>query len=194
MTEMLDAPVREVCIQFTGSMRSIEAQHCCYLPAGRSPGGIFIFDVDQELSHLLTRLSYIRHHTFLRRMDNSPMSMGDRLRHAREAAGYKTATAAVEHFNWPNSTYRAHENGQNNFSPAVAKIYANAYGVSAAWLLLDDANKIQARSTRATKHKHDCAESIQSAALLLKSDPNNLALIDIIDACAASLRAKAGRH
>lgn len=115
MTEMLDAPVREVCIQFTGSMRSIEAQHCCYLPAGRSPGGIFIFDVDQELSHLLTRLSYIRHHTFLRRMDNSPMSIGDRLRHAREAVGYKTATAAVEHFNWPNSTYRAHENGQNNF-------------------------------------------------------------------------------
>lgn len=122
------------------------------------------------------------------------MSMGDRLRHAREAAGYRTATAAVEHFNWPNTTYRAHENGQNHYSPAIAKIYANAYGVSAAWLLLGDVSKVQTRSTRATKHKHDCAEHIQSAALLLKSDPNNLSLIDIIDACAASLRAKAGRR
>ena len=76
------------------------------------------------------------------------MSMADRLRHAREAAGYKTATAAVEHFNWPSSTYRAHENGQNNYSPVIAQLYANAYDVSAAWLLLGDDNQDQRRNSK----------------------------------------------
>ncbi len=121
------------------------------------------------------------------------MSMGDRLRHAREAAGYKTATAAIEHFNWPNSTYRAHENGQNHFTPVLAELYAKAFGVSAAWLLLGHDGNVAPRPAKATVHKHDCAENIQAAALLLQSDPNNLALIDTIDACVASLRAKAMR-
>ncbi len=121
------------------------------------------------------------------------MSVADRLRHAREAAGYKSATAAIEHFNWPSSTYRAHENGQNNYTPVVAELYAKAFGVSAAWLLLGDAGKTQTRATRATKHKHDCVENIQEAVLLLKSDPKNIAIIDMIGACVGSLRAKSGR-
>lgn len=122
------------------------------------------------------------------------MSMANRLRHAREAAGYKTATAAVEHFNWPSSTYRAHENGQNNYSPVIAQLYANAYDVSAAWLLLGDDNQDQRRNSKAQKHKHDCVENIQAAALLLKSDPNNLTIIGMIDACITALRVKAEQN
>lgn len=122
------------------------------------------------------------------------MSMADRLRRARLDAGYRTAAAAIEHFKWPSSSYRAHENGQNNFTPETAWQYAEAYGVSAAWLLLGDDSKPQPPRAKAAKHKHDCIENIQEVALLLKSDPNNSALIDMIDACAKSLRAKAERR
>ena len=43
------------------------------------------------------------------------MKMHDRLKEARLRAGYKTATSAIESCGWNNSTYRAHENGQNGF-------------------------------------------------------------------------------
>lgn len=119
------------------------------------------------------------------------MSMANRLRRAREDAGYRTAAAAIEHFKWPSSSYRAHENGQNNYGPDVANEYAKAYGVSAAWLLLGDDIKPGATHAKAVKHTHDCIENIQEVVLLLKSDPNNIDLIDMIDACAKSLRAKA---
>jgi hypothetical protein len=44
-----------------------------------------------------------------------PMStLNERLRRARQKAGYNTATQAIDFFGWKSSTYRAHENGQNN--------------------------------------------------------------------------------
>ena len=55
-------------------------------------------------------------------------SMNDRLKAARQSAGFRSATAAIEALHWPSSTYRAHENGQNNFKVEQAKIYADAYG------------------------------------------------------------------
>lgn len=119
------------------------------------------------------------------------MSMADRLRHAREAAGYKTATAAVEHFNWPSSTYRAHENGQNNYTPAIAEKYGNAYGISPAWLLLGDSGRDKRGTLRLAKHRHNCIDNIQSVALLLKSDPKNIGLINLLDDCVVSLRVEA---
>ena len=48
--------------------------------------------------------------------------MYERLRDARRKAGYKTASDAIETFGWRGSTYRAHENGQNNFHAEDAKI------------------------------------------------------------------------
>lgn len=62
-------------------------------------------------------------------------SMGDRLRKARLAAGYSSATKAAEAMGIGVSTYRAHENGQNNFSAEEAARYARRYGVTAAYLL-----------------------------------------------------------
>ncbi len=64
--------------------------------------------------------------------------MHGRLRHARLQAGYTTARAAIARFGWIASTYRAHENGQNNFRPADAYIYARAYKVSPTWLLVGE--------------------------------------------------------
>lgn len=62
-------------------------------------------------------------------------NMHSRLKHARRRAGFKNATSAIEQFGWKGSTYRAHENGQNQFDPIAAKQYASAFGTSASWLL-----------------------------------------------------------
>ncbi|HVI30435.1 XRE family transcriptional regulator [Hansschlegelia sp.] len=58
-----------------------------------------------------------------------------RLIHARELAGFSTAAEAIKRFGWRQSTYMAHENGQNGIRPEPATKYAKAYRVSAAWLL-----------------------------------------------------------
>ncbi|PST19298.1 phage repressor protein [Rhizobium sp. JAB6] len=62
-------------------------------------------------------------------------SMGERLRAAREAANYPSATKAAEALGVSLSTYRAHENGQNEFSAEVANRYAKKFGTTAAYLL-----------------------------------------------------------
>lgn len=68
--------------------------------------------------------------------DNTPMdTMGNRLKWAREQAGFNSATAAAKHHHWPVSTYSAHENGQNNFDPETAEKYAAAFKVNSGWLL-----------------------------------------------------------
>jgi hypothetical protein len=118
--------------------------------------------------------------------------MHTRLRHARIAAGFKTATEAIDHFHWRNSTYRAHENGQNNFSAADAAVYAKAYGVSASWLLLGEEAGNKARPAKPIIHKHDCIEHIHAISLLLREDRKNTELIKKLDECIKSLKAKSG--
>lgn len=109
-------------------------------------------------------------------------SMSHRLKAAREAAGFKSATAAIEKFNWLSSTYRAHENGQNNFKVSDAEKYAKAYGTSTAWLLVgDDANAPQTSLTKKLNpncKKSECPEKIYALALLLRDDPDNRLLIE----------------
>ncbi len=62
-------------------------------------------------------------------------TMSDRLRIARENAGFNSARSAALAIGVNPSTYGAHENGQNNFKPKDAEFYAAAFKVSAAWLL-----------------------------------------------------------
>jgi phage repressor protein C with HTH and peptisase S24 domain len=57
-----------------------------------------------------------------------------RLRQARQAKGYETATAAAEAFGWNRNTYVANENGNAPFSYKRAKEYAAAFGVRPEWL------------------------------------------------------------
>lgn len=61
--------------------------------------------------------------------------MGERLRKARMAAGFKSAKAAADRMGISGSTYAAHENGQNEFDATAAAIYGRAFGVTASWLL-----------------------------------------------------------
>ena len=59
----------------------------------------------------------------------------ERLREARKAAGYDSASAAARAFGWKGSSYIAHENGQNDFNDEQAQMYARAFKTTADWLL-----------------------------------------------------------
>lgn len=119
---------------------------------------------------------------------NNPQSMSDRLKHARMNAGYKTATAAINKLNWNGSTYRAHENGQNNFNVSHAEKYAKAYGVSAAWLLVGDLEDHKPRKQLTKQRnpkckKNECPDKIYALAVLLRDDPDNTALVEKLVEC-----------
>ena len=114
--------------------------------------------------------------------------MHSRLRKARKQAGYNTATDAIKACGWRNSTYRAHENGQNNFSVEDAENYAKAYGVTAAWLLLGAEAGAEEGIIKppAKPHKHNCIEQIYAIATLLRDDPKNRPLVMKLIDCAQS--------
>lgn len=59
----------------------------------------------------------------------------ERLRQARVDAGYETASAAATALRITASTYRAHENGQNDFQLPEAETYGAKFGVSPFYLL-----------------------------------------------------------
>lgn len=62
------------------------------------------------------------------------MSLGERLKSARTAAGFKTAGDAAARFGWNKNTYASNENGNAGVSLERAADYAQAFGVSVDWL------------------------------------------------------------
>jgi phage repressor protein C with HTH and peptisase S24 domain len=58
-----------------------------------------------------------------------------RLRDAREKAGYASAADAARAFGWTESAYRHHENGTRGFGADAAKKYGRAFKVKPGWLL-----------------------------------------------------------
>lgn len=75
-------------------------------------------------------------------------TMGERLRAAREAANYSSAAKAAEALGVSASSYRAHENGQNDFGPELAERYARKFGTTAAYLLTAEGPSRVARGPR----------------------------------------------
>lgn len=66
-------------------------------------------------------------------------TMGDRLKWARERAGWPSARqAALKKLHMSASSYAAHENGQNDFGPEDAERYGKAFGINPSWLLLGE--------------------------------------------------------
>jgi transcriptional regulator with XRE-family HTH domain len=63
------------------------------------------------------------------------MDMHERLRAARDAAGYKTAAEAARAFGWNVNTTSSNENGNRTYSRTAAERYATAYRVNLEWLL-----------------------------------------------------------
>jgi hypothetical protein len=60
----------------------------------------------------------------------------ERLRRAREMAGYATAGAAVAYRRWDMNRYLEHESARRVISPDDARRYATGYRVSARWILM----------------------------------------------------------
>lgn len=58
-----------------------------------------------------------------------------RLRRAREKAGFDSPKAASDRFGWGEHTYKSHENGNRGIRPDVARKYAQAFSVSPSWIL-----------------------------------------------------------
>lgn len=59
----------------------------------------------------------------------------NRLRAAREKAGYASASDAARAFGWGDAGYRHHENGTRSYGLDAAKKYARAFRVKPGWLL-----------------------------------------------------------
>lgn len=59
----------------------------------------------------------------------------DRLRQARQEAGFRSATAAAAALGVKAPTYTSHENGTRDFGDAEAARYARAFNVAVAWLV-----------------------------------------------------------
>jgi transcriptional regulator with XRE-family HTH domain len=62
----------------------------------------------------------------------------ERLRTARESAGFSSASAAARYLGIAPSTYTAHENGQNKYNHDEAVRYAKAFKTTAKWLLFEE--------------------------------------------------------
>lgn len=62
-------------------------------------------------------------------------AMSERLRKARQEAGFSSAESAAKALGMSPSTYRSHENGQNNFGPEEAVQYGRKFKVSPSYLL-----------------------------------------------------------
>lgn len=59
----------------------------------------------------------------------------ERLKLARETAGYASASAAADRFGWKQQTYLAHENGSRGYPKGKAEVYAKAFKVGLEWLI-----------------------------------------------------------
>lgn len=59
----------------------------------------------------------------------------ERLREARVNAGFRFASDAANALGITASTYRAHENGQNDFGLEEAEVYAKKFSVDPLWIL-----------------------------------------------------------
>lgn len=64
------------------------------------------------------------------------MEIHERLKQAREKAGYEHAQDAAEAFGWNPVTYRSHEAGDRGIRKPVAEKYARALHVPFEWLYL----------------------------------------------------------
>jgi SOS-response transcriptional repressor LexA len=62
-------------------------------------------------------------------------SVADRLRTAREAAGFDTAKAAADAIGIPVATYTQHENATRGLPAGKARLYAKAFATTPEWLL-----------------------------------------------------------
>ena len=91
----------------------------------------------------------------------------ERLRAAREKAGFKRAADAASTKGWAYSTYAGHENGSRQILPDAANKYARAFGVSANHILFgadSDSALSESSDTDRTDDIHVPVYDVQASA------------------------------
>ncbi|MCW7544867.1 helix-turn-helix transcriptional regulator [Aurantimonas litoralis] len=68
-------------------------------------------------------------------MHSADMEKSDRLRMAREAAGFTTGTDAASALGMKVATYLGHENGSRGYGAVAAATYGRRFKVDPSWLL-----------------------------------------------------------
>ena len=110
----------------------------------------------------------------------------NRLRIARQAAGFQNAHQAADQFGWTYRNYMRHEKGELGFTKHAAT-YAEAFGVSEAWLLtgegqgplgLTNGNGVKGRTKQKDQSSEDEPRIIP---------PTDLVMVPVFD-----VRASAG--
>lgn len=74
--------------------------------------------------------------------------VADRLKAAREGAGFDTAKAAADAIGIPVATYTQHENGTRGLPAGKARLYGKAFNATPEWLLYGRGSTAQADSER----------------------------------------------
>lgn len=77
-------------------------------------------------------------------MHDLTRNIGARLKAARKAAGYRSATAFAGKRDIPMSTYSQHEGGKRSMNAEALMYYAEQLGIQAGWLLSGQGTPFQA--------------------------------------------------
>jgi phage repressor protein C with HTH and peptisase S24 domain len=92
-------------------------------------------------------------------------AISERLKRARELAGFREATEAAQRHGWTVPTYLSHENGTRGAPVAKLTAYAGAFKVSLQWLLTgDDASRPAAASGVAEAYDPPVAPNVRGFA------------------------------
>jgi len=112
-------------------------------------------------------------------------AQSERLKAARQGRGFATAAAAIAKHGWKQSTYLAHENGQNGIGADSAIDYGKAYGVDPGWLLTGHGKGLTADG-KEIKTAAGKAVVLKSRADLVEMGGKEFANIPIYDIRAAA--------
>ena len=82
------------------------------------------------------------------------MDLSDRLRDARQDAGFASAREAADALGVPPATYAAHENGTRGVKSDAVKRYARRFGVSVQWLMFGGTSEPSPFIERADERFH----------------------------------------
>lgn len=115
--------------------------------------------------------------------------IADRLKRARERAGYNTAADAVRRFDWRYPTYSGHENGHRGIKRPDLEKYSAAFDVPLEWLVTgkgDIDGSTQPR-TGTREQSHGMAEA-DAVPFYAKNDRQRVDLRDLAAHLAPSAR------
>ena len=96
-------------------------------------------------------------------MSDLSMQIGNRLRAARKAAGFKSARAFAEKYEIPESTYSQHELGKRSLNADTLMKYSALCAINPSWLLTGAGQPYLSKNTSKEKLLFSNLEPISNA-------------------------------